>query len=139
MVSREDVIRMQREAGWSGIYTQCREPDGSPDWTPVKESLTVPVTMEQIERFFQAAYAAGAADERKRVRSAMKKAYRRMSAYLVAAERDKSFRAGFYAGFMASGEGWNGEYPFQDNDRPVIGDPLVEAALTAALASRGDA
>lgn len=56
-----------------------------------------------------------------------------------AAERDKSFRAGFYAGFMASGEGWNGEYPFQDNDRPVIGDPLVEAALTAALASRGDA
>ena len=54
-------------------------------------------------------------------------------------ERDKSFRAGFYAGFIASGEGWNGEYPFQDHARPVIGDQSVEAALTAALASRGDA
>ena len=50
-MNREEVIRMAREAGWSGIYTQWREPDGSPDWTPVKESLTVPVTMEQIERF----------------------------------------------------------------------------------------
>ena len=50
-MNREDIIRMAREAGWSGIYTQWREPDGSPDWTPVKESLTVPVTMEQIERF----------------------------------------------------------------------------------------
>ena len=50
-MTREDIIRMAREAGWSGIYTQWREPDGSPDWTPVKESLTVPVTMEQIERF----------------------------------------------------------------------------------------
>ena len=50
-MNRDDIIRMAREAGWSGIYTQWREPDGSPDWTPVKESLTVPVTMEQIERF----------------------------------------------------------------------------------------
>jgi hypothetical protein len=50
-MTREDVIRMAREAGWSGIYMQWREPDGSPDWMPVKESLTVPVTMEQIERF----------------------------------------------------------------------------------------
>ena len=50
-MDREEIIRMAREAGWSGIYTQWREPDGSPDWTPVKESLTVPVTMEQIERF----------------------------------------------------------------------------------------
>ena len=50
-MTREDITRMAREAGWSGIYTQWREPDGSPDWTPVKESLTVPVTMEQIERF----------------------------------------------------------------------------------------
>jgi len=50
-MTQEDIIRMAREAGWSGIYTQWREPDGSPDWTPVKESLTVPVTMEQIERF----------------------------------------------------------------------------------------
>ena len=50
-MNRDDIIRMAREAGWSGIYTQWREPDGSPDWTPVKDSLTVPVTMEQIERF----------------------------------------------------------------------------------------
>jgi len=50
-MTREDITRMAREAGWSGIYTQWREPDGSPDWTPVRESLTVPVTMEQIERF----------------------------------------------------------------------------------------
>jgi len=50
-MNREDIIKLAREAGWSGIYTQWREPDGSPDWTPVKVSLTVPVTMEQIERF----------------------------------------------------------------------------------------
>ena len=50
-MNKDDIIRMAREAGWSGIYTQWREPDGSPDWTPVKESLTVPVTMEQIKRF----------------------------------------------------------------------------------------
>ena len=54
----------------------------------------------------------------------------------AAAERDKSFRAGFYAGFSYSGEGWNGEYPFQDKNRPIIGDQLVEVALTAALAER---
>lgn len=56
-MKQEDIIRMAREAGWSGIYTQWREPDGSPDWTPVKESLTVPVTMEQIERFAALRYA----------------------------------------------------------------------------------
>ena len=57
----------------------------------------------------------------------------------AADEREASFRAGFYAGFSYSGEGWNGEYPFQDKNRPIIGDQLVEVALTAALASRGDA
>ena len=50
-MTQDEIVKMAREAGWSGIYTQWREPDGSPDWTPVKESLTVPVTMEQIERF----------------------------------------------------------------------------------------
>jgi hypothetical protein len=50
-MNREDIIRMAREAGWSGLYTQWAEPTGEPDWPPVKESLTVPVTMEQIERF----------------------------------------------------------------------------------------
>jgi hypothetical protein len=63
-MTRDDIIRMAREAGWSGIYTQWREPDGSSDWTPVKESLTVPVTMEQIERFAALSFAAGAAAER---------------------------------------------------------------------------
>jgi len=50
-MNRDDIIRMAREAGWSGIYTQWAEPTGKPDWSPVKESLTVPVTMKQIERF----------------------------------------------------------------------------------------
>jgi len=50
-MTRDDIIRMMREAGWSGIYTQWAEPTGKPDWSPFKESLTVPVTMEQIERF----------------------------------------------------------------------------------------
>lgn len=50
-MTRDDIIRMAREAGWSGLYTQWAEPTGKPDWSPFKESLTVPVTMEQIERF----------------------------------------------------------------------------------------
>lgn len=50
-MNRDDIIRMSREAGWSRIYTQWAEPTGKPDWSTVKESLTVPVTMEQIERF----------------------------------------------------------------------------------------
>ena len=50
-VNREDIIRMAREAGWSGLYTTYNEPTGEADWKMVKESLTVPVTMEQIERF----------------------------------------------------------------------------------------
>ena len=50
-MTREDIIRMAREAGWSGLYTTYNEPTGAADWKMVKESLTVPVTMEQIERF----------------------------------------------------------------------------------------
>ncbi len=50
-MKEQDIIRLVREAGWSGIYTQWAEPTGKPDWSPVKESLTVPVTMAQIERF----------------------------------------------------------------------------------------
>jgi hypothetical protein len=43
-MTREQVIRIAREAGWSGIYME---------WiTPTKRtSLTVPVTLEQVERF----------------------------------------------------------------------------------------
>lgn len=64
MTTRDDIARAAREAGWSGLYTQWAEPTGNPDWKPFKESLTVPVTAEQVERFFRAAYDAGAAAER---------------------------------------------------------------------------
>lgn len=33
---------------------------------------------------------------------------------------EQAFRAGFYAGFAASGEGWNGEYPFDDGNMDKI-------------------
>ncbi len=56
----EDIIRMAREAGWSGLFMTYNEPTGKADWQMVKERLTVPVTMEQIERFA----ALVAADER---------------------------------------------------------------------------
>lgn len=43
-MTKDDIIRMAREAGWSGIYSQWVSPIE-------REHLTVPVTMEQIERF----------------------------------------------------------------------------------------
>ena len=66
-MNRDDILRMAREAGWTGLYMQWAEPTGKPDWSPVKESLTVPVAMEQIERFFHMTYAAGAASERNKL------------------------------------------------------------------------
>ena len=50
-MTKDEIIEMARQAGWSGIYTQWAEPTGEADWSPVKVSLTVPVTMEQIEAF----------------------------------------------------------------------------------------
>jgi len=50
-MTKKEIIEMVREAGWSGIYTQWAEPTGEADWSPYKVSLTVPVTMEQIESF----------------------------------------------------------------------------------------
>ena len=47
--------------------------------------------------------------------------------------RRDAFRKGFYAGFAATGEGWNGEYPFQDMNRPIVGNPSVEAAIDEAM------
>lgn len=44
------IIQMAREAGWTGIYSQWLSPTG-------REYLTFPVTIEQIERFFQLATA----------------------------------------------------------------------------------
>ena len=43
-MNRDTIIRLAREAGWSGIYSQWVSPTE-------REHLTVPVTMEQIERF----------------------------------------------------------------------------------------
>jgi len=50
-MNRDDITRWVREAGWSGLYTQWAEPTGKPDWSPFKETLTVPTTTGQIERF----------------------------------------------------------------------------------------
>ena len=33
----------------------------------------------------------------------------------------------FVAGFAASGEGWNGEYPFRDKRQSIEDDPEVRA------------
>jgi hypothetical protein len=59
-MNRDDIIRMARAAGWSGLVITYNDPTGKADWQMVKERLTVPVTMEQIERFA----ALVAADER---------------------------------------------------------------------------
>jgi len=50
-MTQDEIIEMATEAGWSGIYTQWAEPTGEADWSPFKVSLTVPVTMQQIEAF----------------------------------------------------------------------------------------
>ena len=50
-MTKEEIIEIIKKAGWSGIYTQWAEPTGEADWSPYKVSLTVPVTMEQIEAF----------------------------------------------------------------------------------------
>ena len=50
-MNRDDIIRMARAAGWSGLVITYNDPTGKADWQMVKERLTVPVTMEQIERF----------------------------------------------------------------------------------------
>jgi hypothetical protein len=50
-MTQDEIIEMARQAGWSGIYIVWAEPTGEVDWSPYKVSLTVPVTMEQIEAF----------------------------------------------------------------------------------------
>jgi len=50
-MTKEEIIEMAKQSGWSGIYTQWAEPTGEADWSPYKVSLTVPVTIEQIEAF----------------------------------------------------------------------------------------
>lgn len=46
---------------------------------------------------------------------------------------EEAFRAGFYAGFAASGEGWNGEYPFGDKGINIKTNKGVNEALEAAM------
>ena len=43
-MTRDDIIRMARDAGWTGIYSEWSSPTE-------RTSITVPVTIEQIERF----------------------------------------------------------------------------------------
>jgi hypothetical protein len=43
-MNRDDIIRMAREAVWTGIYSEWSSPTE-------RTSIEVPVTMEQIERF----------------------------------------------------------------------------------------
>jgi F420-0:gamma-glutamyl ligase len=50
-MTQDEIIEMTRKAGWSGIYIVWAEPTGEVDWSPYKVSLTVPVTMDQIEAF----------------------------------------------------------------------------------------
>lgn len=40
-----------------------------------------------------------------------------------------AFTAGFFAGFMATGEGYNYEYPFSDHGRDIYADEHVLAEL----------
>lgn len=51
--SREEVKKAIKDAGWTGIYTHMTSPT-------TRESLTVPVEWDQIERFAVAMYEAGA-------------------------------------------------------------------------------
>ena len=44
---------------------------------------------------------------------------------------EAGFRAGFYAGFRATGEGWNAEYPFEGV--PLETDEAINASLEQAL------
>ena len=57
---------------------------------------------------------------------------------LLAAEREKALREGFLMGFNASGEGWNGEYPYMDNNVSPITDPewvkVRDEVLSALIA-----
>lgn len=44
---------------------------------------------------------------------------------------EAGFRAGFYAGFAATGEGWNAEYPFEGQD--LTQSDAVNTSLEEAL------
>ena len=52
---------------------------------------------------------------------------------------EKAFEQGFYAGFKASGEGWNGECPFNDLGLDIQQNESVLHELKEAIRARGQA
>jgi hypothetical protein len=52
---------------------------------------------------------------------------------------EKDFEEGFYAGFKASGEGWNGECPFNDLGLDIQQNESVQHELKLAIRARGQA
>lgn len=52
---------------------------------------------------------------------------------------NKIFEQGFYAGFKASGEGWNGECPFNDLGLDIQQNESVQHELKEAIRARGQA
>lgn len=50
------------------------------------------------------------------------------------ADRDEAMRAAYLAGFMSSGEGGNGEYPYRDKGRNPLDDDWWRAEMEADLA-----
>ena len=52
---------------------------------------------------------------------------------------EKTFEQGFYAGFKASGEGWNGECPFNDLGLDIQQNESVQHELKEAIQARGQA
>ena len=49
------------------------------------------------------------------------------------AQAEKAFEQGFYAGFKASGEGWNGECPFNDLGLDIQQNESVQHELKEAM------
>lgn len=50
-MTRDEVLAMAKQAGWTGIYREPAEPTGKSDWEMWKVDIPVPVTIDQIERF----------------------------------------------------------------------------------------
>jgi hypothetical protein len=46
---------------------------------------------------------------------------------------EDGFRKGYYAGFSASGEGFNSEYPFADNEIDIRTDKKINHHLEVAM------
>ena len=51
---------------------------------------------------------------------------------------EKIFEQGFYAGCKASGEGWNGECPFNDLGLDIQQNESVQHELKEAIRARGE-